>query len=146
MLGSVGTPWAPFIFLGGLAGLLVVVTIIRVRKAVAVARWVTDTMDGSTRWIAAIALVPGLALMVLTIVDGLEPPVAVILGLVCALGSGMALLGAFGMEGVLLEKESEAAIRIAERRAPPSSPLGRVVAIVLGSVIAGATVIPPWFA
>ena len=115
-----------------------------VRQASAFRQWVRA--DGSTRFVWGVALVPGAALAVVTIVDGLEPPTAVGLGLVCGFGTGIALLGALGMEGVLLEKESEAAIRIAERRPPPSSPRGRVVAIVLGVVIAAATLIPPWMA
>jgi hypothetical protein len=134
--------WRPLVFLGGFVALLGVVAFIRVRKAARTMAWVVETMDGSTRWVGGAALVPGALLAILGIIDGVEPPTGVVLGLVCALGSYMALLGALGMEGVLLEKESEAAARIAERRLPPSSPRGRIVALVLGVIISAASVAP----
>ena len=132
----------PLVFLGGFVVLLGVVAFIRVRKAARMMAWVVETMDGSTRWVGGVALVPGALLAGLAIIDGAEPPTGVVLGLVCAFGSFMALLGAMGMEGVLLEKESEAAVRIAQRRPPPSSLRGRIVALVLGVGIAAASVVP----
>jgi hypothetical protein len=134
--------WLPFVLLAGFVVLLGVVAYLRVRNAARMASWVVETMDGSTRRVGALALVPGIAVAVVAIVDGLEPPTGVLFGLVCALGCHIALLGALGMEGALLEKDSEAKARIAERRPPPSSPRGRVVAMIVGVLIAAASVTP----
>jgi hypothetical protein len=134
--------WRPLVLLGGFVTLLGVVAYIRVRNAARMAAWMVETMDGSTRWVGGVALVPGALVAILGVIDGVEPPTSVLLGLVCAFGSGVALLGALGMEGVLLEKESEAVARLAERRPPPSSPRGRIVALVVGVVISAASVAP----
>lgn len=134
--------WFPLVILGVFVTLFVAVTVIKVRRSVAIMRWTVETMDGSTRWVGGLALVPGVVVATASIVGRWEPPHGVGLGLVCAFGWFVALLGAFGFEGVLLERESEAEARIAERRPPPSTPRGRVVALVVGTIIAAASLVP----
>lgn len=134
--------WSSLAILGSFVALLVVVAILRVRHSVAVIRWAVETMDGSTRWVGGLALVPGVAVAVVGIAGGWPPPLGILLGLVSALGTFVALLGVLGLEGMLLERDSEARVRIAERRPPPSSPRGRAVALVVGTGITALGVSP----
>lgn len=134
--------WSSFALFGGFVALLVVVAIIRARHAVSVVRWTVETMDGSTRWVGGLALVPGAAVAVVGIAGGWPPPLGILLGLVSAFGTFVALLGAFGFEGMLLERDSEARVRLAERRPPPTSPRGRVVALIVGTIVTVLGVAP----
>ncbi len=134
--------WVPLAVLGVFVVLLAVVTVIKVRRSVAMVRWTVETMDGSTRWVGGVALVPGAVVAVVSIVGGWEPPHGILVGLVCAAGWFVALLGGLGFEGVLLERESEAQARIAARQPPPSTRRGRVVALVVGTMIAAASLVP----
>ncbi len=134
--------WAPFAIFGGFISILAYVTVLRIGSATKTIRGAGQTMDSSTRRIGALALVPGLAVAALSIDVGIDPPNGVGLGLLCGFGSFIALLGALAREGVLLERESAAAQRIAAGRPAPSSRRGQLVALILGSLIVALSMAP----
>jgi hypothetical protein len=128
----------PFALLGIFAALLVAVTVLRVRSAKARIRWAIDDMDSATRWVGAIALLPGAGVGDVYYAADASLREGAFLALVSAFGAFIALLGAFGMEGVLLERESEARARLSAGAPPPSTTRGRWVATLLGlALVAG---------
>ena len=126
------TDWLPLLALLGFVVVLGFVTWLRIRSAAEVFERTTATMDTPVRRLGMLCLIAGLGLTVALYVAGLEMRSAGAIAALCGLGGMIAMLGVLGMEGMLLERESEAAERIAARRPPPSSTRGRVIAILVG--------------
>ncbi len=70
-------------------------------------------------------------------VKGIEPTAALIVGCTAGLGVWCAALGLLRMEGALLETESAAIARQTCGAPPPSSTIGRHVAVGVGLILIG---------
>lgn len=126
------TDWLPLLALLGFVMVLGMVTWLRIHQTAKVIEWAGATMDAPVRRLGIVCSIAGLGLTAALYAGGLEMRAAGAIAALCTFGGLIAMLGVLGMEGMLLEPESEAARRIAEHRPPPSSPRGRVIAIVVG--------------
>lgn len=131
---------APLLAVLGFMMLLGVVTWLKVRNLVTVTQWAADNMDAPVRRLGVQCTIAAVALAGALLWLGVPAPGAFAVAALCGLGALIAMLGVLGMEGVLLERESDAARRIAQGTPPSSSTRGRIVAIVLGMLpILGST-------
>lgn len=126
------TEWLPLLALLGFVFVLGLVTWLRIRSAADVFERTSATMDAPVRRLGTACVIASLGLTAALHAAGFEMRSAAGIAALCGFGGLIAMLGALGMEGMLLERESEAAVRIAARRPPPSSPRGRMIAIVVG--------------
>jgi hypothetical protein len=124
--------WLPLLALLGFVFVLGVVTWLRIRHAADVLEYTTANMDAPVRRLGGACAVAAVGLTAALFMTGLEMRAAGAIAAVCGLGAMITMLGVLGMEGMLLERDSAAAQRIADKRPPPSSPRGRVIAIVVG--------------
>lgn len=115
-----------------LVGAIIFVAFIRTRQSVAVWQSVLSSLDKSSRNVGILAAAPGVILIGWLIYRRVNLPLSLILGFVFGFGAFVFLLGAFGMEGMLLEKQSQARLRSETNLPAPSSKRGRVVAVVVG--------------
>ena len=119
---------------------LVIVAVLKARRAVAVVRWVAATPDRTMRRLLGASLVPGLAVAIALIASGLPPPPAFAAAAIVTLGVLVAAAGVLGVEGALVEPGSVAEARVARGDPPPSTPAGRAIAIAIGAALtAGAS-------
>lgn len=133
------TDWLPLLALLGFVFVLGVITWLRIRHTADMVEWATSTMDAPVRKVATACTIAAVGLTVALLLAGLEMRAAAGIAAVCGLGGMIAMLGILGMEGMLLEPESAAAQRIADKRPPPSSTRGRVIAVIVGLLpIAGS--------
>jgi hypothetical protein len=114
---------------------LILVARVKAKNAASVWRRIASGMDRSAKRVGLYALVPGAAVAVWLFLRGLPPPTAMIAGFVCAAGLFAAALGILGMEGILLETESQARARLESGLPPPSTRTGRIVALLTGGFI-----------
>jgi uncharacterized protein YjeT (DUF2065 family) len=124
--------------LAALIGGLCLVAYLKTRAASSVVSSIVSTLDRSARRVGLFALVPGLAAMAWIIQRGVEPPAAFVVGAAIAIGVFAMSLAILKMEGLLVERQSEAVARNAAGGAPPSTSRGRVVAITIGMAFVGA--------
>lgn len=122
----------PLLALLGFVGLLGFVTWLKVRNLVEVTQWAATNMDAPVRRIGVECIVAALGFAGVLLAVGVEARGAFAIAALCGLGGMVALLGVLGMEGVLGERESQTAQRLAEGRPPPSTSRGRAIAIVAG--------------
>jgi hypothetical protein len=115
------------------------VTVLKVRNAYSVMRWIWDPADPSLRKLLVFSVIPGVAAAGWLAIEGLYPPAAVALGALLMMGILSTTSGVLAIEGALLEPESAALIRRESRTPPPSSFTGRVVAILIGAVLTSAS-------
>jgi len=105
----------------------------RARGAAPIFKSLVDHMERSTKGVGALSLVPGLGVTGWLISRGLDERPAGIVGALVAFGLFCIALGALRMEGLLTEAESSFRLRVERGAPPPSSPKGRVIAILVGA-------------
>ena len=129
---------AILIWLALLGAGLGLVALLEARQLWALSRAVVGSMDRGSRRVGMIALVPAVGTAVWLVIRGVDLPACVVVGLVCGFGVFALLLAVLGMEGLLLETSSAAALRIAQAAPPPSTRRGRIVAGLVGAVAIAA--------
>ncbi|PRQ00593.1 hypothetical protein [Enhygromyxa salina] len=123
---------APLLVLAAFVFVLGMVTWWKFARAANNIEWATQFLDAPARRVGGVCVVAALALGLALIFVGVDPNGAFATASVSGMGAFIALLGALGIEGLLLETESVTAARLASGEPPPSSTRGRIVAIALG--------------
>ena len=120
-----------------LIGGLGLATYIQAKDASSVFSSLISTLDKSAGRVGIFALMPGVAATAWIIHRGVESVAALIVGMAIALGVFSISLAILKMEGLMVEPHSEAMARIAAGRAPSSTRLGRMIALVIGVACLG---------
>jgi hypothetical protein len=116
---------------------MAVVLYVRLRATVYWVGSIRSQLEPSTRPIAIIASCVTIGITIALAVLGLAVPAALVTGAFAGGGVFVVAVGVLGLEGILLETESAAALRQSQGEPPASSARGRAAAIAIGSVLLG---------
>lgn len=114
--------------------LLVVVALVRVRSAIEEARAIVEGTDPALRRVGLACLGFAIAVAIGLASAGVEIPGAVAVAAITGLGSLSFVAGAFGLQGLLVETDTQRRLRMLNRAPIASTRGGRVLALAFGSV------------